>query len=58
MLVPWNESSAVEHLPLRSFAIRLAQNLYHRGDVIPLGIYISSKGFSKAPSTQNEGGAF
>jgi hypothetical protein len=37
MLAPWNESGAAEHLPFRSFAIRLAQTLYHRGDVIPLG---------------------
>jgi hypothetical protein len=37
MFTPWNESGAAEHLPFRSFAIRLALNLYHRGDVIPLG---------------------
>ena len=55
---PWNESGAMEHLPFRSFAIRLAQNLYHRGDVIPPGIYIFFKRFSKAPSTHKEGGAF
>ena len=38
MFAPWNKSGAVEHLPFRSFAIRLAQNLYHRGDVIPPGL--------------------
>lgn len=38
MFTPWNESGAVEHLLFRSFAIRLAQNLYHRDDVIPLGL--------------------
>ena len=37
---------------LGTLAIPSGDDLCQQRDVIPLGIYISSKGFSKAPSTQ------
>jgi len=36
-LAPWNETCPTNHLPFRSIATSLGQNLYHRGKVIPSG---------------------
>ncbi len=54
MLAPWNPNRPATRMALGISAGRSAETLFHKGEPIPVGIYI----FSKAPSAHKEGGAF
>ena len=48
MLAPWNPNRPATRMALGISAGRAGETLFHKGESIPLGMYIFSKGFVKS----------